>query len=206
MSYVLVFDGDSIAFGQGATHGYTLADQTSTLLSVKVIHHVTASGGRRISECRDLFETNVKPLYQKKAARNVIFFCAGDNDIAWDSSPQEAYSALETYVKCAQHEGWYVVVSTKLQRYDWPEAGRAAMTELNNLILNNRAGAEGVADFQNDSIMGSEFGRLDQKYYTADHVHPANAGYTILARIAAAALLPILLSADDINNSEARFI
>ena len=201
MSYILVFDGDSIAFGEGATHGYTLADQTLSLLPVEVIRYVTASGGRQISECLKLFETNIKPLYQNEAVRNVIFFCAGDNDIAWGNSAQEAYSAMEAYVERAQCQGWHVIVSTKLQRYDWPEAGRSAVVELNNLMLANRAGAEGVADFQNDPIMGGELGRLDQTYYTVDHIHPANAGYTILARIAAAALLPIFLSAGDVNNT-----
>ena len=199
MSYVLVFDGDSIAFGEGATHGYTLSDQTLPLLPVEVIRHITARGGRRISECLKLFETNIKPLYQDEAVQNVIFFCAGDNDIAWGSSAQEAYNAMETYVERAQRQGWHVIVSTKLQRYDWPEAGRSAVIELNNLILDNRAGAKGVADFQNDPIMGSELGRLDRTYYTVDHIHPANSGYTILARIAAAALLPTFLSAGDVD-------
>lgn len=201
MSYVLVFDGDSIAFGEGATHGHTLADQTLALLPVEVICHVTARGGRRISECLELFETNIEPLHQNEAVRNVIFFCAGDNDIAWNSSAQEAYSAMESYVERAQRMGWHVIVSTKLQRYDWPEAGRSAIVELNNLILSNRAGARGVADFQNDPIMGSEVGRLDPTYYTVDHIHPADAGYSILARIAATALLPTFLSASNIAST-----
>ena len=190
LNSVLVFDGDSISLGAGASNGYTLADQVMPLLPSNVNCHVTAAYGRPVKDCLDLFETVVKPLYNPNAVHNVIFFHAGDNDIAWGRNAIETYDAMQNYIMLAHRQGWLVVVSTELQRYDWPEPGRLAIDTLNELILANSAGADGIADFQGNIIMGSESGRLDQLYYTSDHIHPADAGYTILAEIAAASLRP----------------
>ena len=190
MSSVLVFDGDSISLGVGAKRGFTLADQTLPLLPSGIAHHVTAVGGRQIKECLSLFEANIEPIYRQQAEHNVIFLNAGDNDIAWGSSAEEAYDAIKAYVELAHRQGWHVVLSTKLQRYDWPETARSIVTKLNDLILENTAKAGGVADFQSDPTMNGDLVRLDRMYYTVDQIHPADAGYTILARIAASALLP----------------
>ena len=129
-------------------------------------------------------------MFSNNAFNNVIFFSAGDNDIAWGSNGYETYNVMKLYVARVHHQGWRVVVSTKLQRYDWPEAARSELNLLNSLILANSAEADGVADFQGNLIMGSEASRMDHIYYTADGVHPANAGYTVLAKIAAMALIP----------------
>lgn len=193
MSYVLVFDGDSISFGEGATNGHTLADQTLSLLLPKVVHHITAVGGRQAKECLSLFNFNVMPLYQYDK-KNIIFFNAGDNDIAHGSNANETYAAIKAYTELAHHRGWQVVLSTKLQRYDWPEEARSVITNLNLLITENEAKAERVADFQANPIVGGDLGRLDRTYFTSDQIHPADAGYTILATITAAALLPLLSS------------
>lgn len=187
---ILVFDGDSIALGVGASHGHTLADQVVSLLPVDLALHVTAAGGRPIKECLNLFESNVRILHSSHLLANVIFLSAGDNDIAWGSNGRATYDLIHEYVARAHQLSWRVVVSTKLQRYDWPEAGRSELNLLNNLIHANSAGADGVADFQGNLIMGSEIGRMNHTYYTVDGVHPADAGYTILAEIAAVALRP----------------
>lgn len=193
MSYVLVFDGDSISLGEGATNGHTLADQTLSLLSSEAIHHITAVGGRQAKECLSLFSFNVMPLYQSDK-KNIIFFNAGDNDIAHGSSANETYAAIRAYIELAHYYGWQVVVSTKLQRYDWPEEARSVITKLNLLITANEAKAERVADFQANPTVGGDLGRLDRKYFTSDQIHPADAGYTILATIAATELLTLLSS------------
>lgn len=198
MRGILVFDGDSISLGVGASYGHTLADQVIPLLPEGMISYVTAAGGRQVKECLKLFESGVCQLYDKNAASNVIFFHAGDNDIAWGSNAHETYAAIKDYITLAHHQGWRVVVSTELQRYDWPHPARYELDLLNSFILANNAGADGVADFQGDPIMGSERGRLDQTCYTMDGVHPADAGYAILAKIAAAALLPAFLSASEL--------
>ena len=189
---VLVFDGDSISIGLGAQPGLTLAEQVVALLPPGVASHVVGAGGRPVKDCLSLFDTDVRPLYDPRAGHNVIFFHAGDNDITQGSNARQAYDALTAYVARAHRQGWSVVVSTELQRFDLPEAMRAELTAFNALVLANAAGADGVADFGGDATMGGIANRRNPTYYTMDGVHPADAGYAILAGLAAAAILPRL--------------
>lgn len=189
---VLVFDGDSIAIGVGAPPGRTLAEQVVPLLPPGVASHVVGAGGRPVKDCLARFDTDVRPLFDARAAHNVIFFHAGDNDVTQGSSGQQAYAALTAYVERAHRQGWKVAVSTEMQRFDLPQAMRAEIDAFNALVLANGAGADGVADFGGDATMGGVANRRDPMYYTMDGVHPADAGYAILAGLAARALLPCL--------------
>ena len=189
---ILVFDGDSISVGVGASPGRTLAEQVAPLLPPGVATRVVGAGGRPVKDCLARFDGDVRPLYDAGAAHNVIFFHAGDNDITQGSNARQAYDALTAYVARARGQGWSVVVSTELQRFDLPEAMRAELTAFNALVLANAAGADGVADFGGDATMGGVANRRDPTYYTMDGVHPADAGYAILAGLAATAILPRL--------------
>lgn len=191
-STVLVFDGDSISIGLGAQPGLTLAEQVVALLPPGVASHVVGAGGRPVKDCLSRFDTDVRPLYDPRARHNLIFFHAGDNDITQGSTGRQAYAALTAYVARAHAQGWKVVLSTEMQRYDLPETMRAELDTFNALMLANAAGADGVADFGGDATMGGVENRRDRTYYTIDGVHPADAGYAILAGLAAKALLPCL--------------
>ena len=186
MSSVLVFDGDSISLGVGAGLGFTLADQILPLLPAVIDWHglrprlPLASHGHR---CREDAGRPRQP--------------ADPDDRQQDHAAGRSLRRLrdrqaDEPADLAHRRGWHIIVSTKLQRYDWPETARSIVTELNGLIIENKAKADGVADFQSNPTMNGDLVRLDRTYYTADQVHPADAGYTILAGIAAAALLPYL--------------
>ncbi len=189
---VLVFDGDSIAVGVGASPGRTLAEQVVPLLPPGVASHVVGAGGRPVKDCLARFDTDVRPLLDARAGHNVISFHAGDNDITQGSSGRQAYMALSAYVARAHRQGWQVVVSTELQRFDLPQAMRDELDVFNALVRANGAEADGVADFGGDATLGGVAHRRDPTYYTLDGVHPADAGYAILAGLAARALLPVL--------------
>ena len=164
MKTVLVFDGDSISLGVGASQGHTLSDQVLPLLPSNVISHVTAAGGRPVKDCLDLFKISIEPLYDPDAVRNIIFFHAGDNDIAHGRGAHETYALIKSYVARAHYQGWLVVGSTKLQRYDWPESFRSIVLSLNELILANTAKTDGIAAFQGNFIMGSHDSMLSRTY------------------------------------------
>ncbi len=189
---VLIFDGDSIAIGVGASPGRTLAEQVVPLLPPGVASHVVGAGGRPVKDCLARFDTDVLPLLDARAAHNVVFFHAGDNDVTQGSTGRQAYAALGAYIARAHGLGCKVVVSTEMQRYDLPLAMREELDTFNALMLANAAGADGVADFGGDATMGGVAYRRDRTYYTMDGVHPADAGYAILAGLAARALLPCL--------------
>ena len=189
---MLVFDGDSISVGVGASPGRTLAEQVVPLLPPGVASRVVGAGGRPVKDCLARYDALVRPLYDARAAHNVIFFHAGDNDITQGSTARQAYDALTAYVARAHRQSWTVAVSTELQRFDLPEAMQAELSAFNALVLANAAGADGVADFGGDATMGGVANRRNPTYYTLDGVHPADAGYAILAGLAAKALLPQL--------------
>ena len=189
---VLVFDGDSIAIGVGASPGRTLAEQVLPLLPAGVKSRVVGAGGRPVKDCLARFDGDVRPLFDARAGHNVIFFHAGDNDVTQGSNGRQAYAALSAYVARAHGQGWKVVVSTEMQRFDLPQAMQGELDVYNALVRANGAGADGMADFGGDATVGGVAVRRDPTYYTMDGVHPADAGYAVLAGLAAKALLPCL--------------
>ncbi len=189
---MLVFDGDSISVGVGASPGRTLAEQVASLLPAGVATRVVGASGRPVKDCLARYDVDIRPLYDAGRARNVIFLHAGDNDITQGSNARQAYDALTAYVARAHRQGWSIVVSTELQRFDLSEAMRAELSAFNALVLANAAGADGVADFGGDATMGGVANRRNPTYYTLDGVHPSDAGYAILAGLTARAVLPRL--------------
>ncbi|HMK89334.1 MAG TPA: GDSL-type esterase/lipase family protein [Methylocystis sp.] len=183
----LVFDGDSIAVGLGAPPGHGLAEQTVACLGLAVSPRVVGRSGSPISERLSLYDLNIAPLV-KKGAHNVIVFHAGDNDIALGSTSPAAYAALVDYVRRAHAQGWKIVVSTELQRFDFPEERRAELGALNELIRTNAAGADVVSDYAADPILGGPQNRKNPIYYAPDGIHPVANGYAILARMTASAV------------------
>ena len=188
---LVLFDGDSIAAGQGASPKRGLARQVQALLPRGTRVVVTAVSGRPAQQCLALYDTTVAPAFDV-ATSCVIFFHAGDNDIAQGGTAAEAYAALRSYVARAHAQGWAVVVSTEMQRFDFLAEGQREIDAYNALLRADRAGADGLADFGADPLMGGAGGRSDPARYTADGVHPTDGGYAVLARVAAASLLPLL--------------
>ncbi len=189
---LVLFDGDSIAAGLGASPGCTLALQVQALLPRGTRVAVAAVSGRPAQHCLALYDETVAPAFDAAAAACVIFFHAGDNDIAQGGTAAGAHAALRGYVARAHAQGWAVVVSTEMQRFDFPPAWQGELDAYNALLRADRAGADGLAEFGADPEMGGADARADPARYTADGVHPADGGYAVLARVAAASLLPLL--------------
>lgn len=183
----LVFDGDSIALGLGGAPGKGLAEQTAEWLGLSATPKVVARSGSPVAERLRLYTLNVAPLIGK-GKRNVLVFHGGDNDIILGASALSTYAALTEYVRHARVQGWKIIVSTELQRFDFPEEWGRELSALNDLIRANSAGADFVADYGADPLMGGPEHRHDPIYYTPDGVHPTSAGYKILARLTAAAV------------------
>ncbi len=177
----LVFDGDSIACGSGAPPGMTLADQVARDLGFRGPLRVVAAPGSPVSERERLFPTLVAPLFDAGARDNVIVFHAGDNDIAMGAEADETYRCLTHYVGRARRQGWIVVLSTELPRFDFTPVQQRELLRFNAMMLDNAAGADGVIDFAADPIMGGIENRADPRYYIADGIHPTGGGYAILA-------------------------
>ncbi|MGI4798476.1 MAG: SGNH/GDSL hydrolase family protein [Janthinobacterium lividum] len=188
----IVFDGDSISCGVGASPTMTLSSQTGRLLRNKSTIHVVAQGGRQLSECLDTFNQHVAALYDSGTDRNIVFLKAGDNDITRGISADTTYNRLEGYVTLAHGCGWKVIVASNLQRFDVSDDAQRELSVFNDLTIKNKAKADLIVDFASDQILGRLESRINRHYYNEDGVHPTDVGYTILAQKVASAIDQIL--------------
>ncbi len=184
----LVFDGDSISAGWGASPGHGLQAIVPAALGADVRTHDVAVGGRPVITCLQLYPRIVAPLFDPSTPHNVIVFHAGDNDIAQGHDAPEIYAAFTAYVVAAHTQGWKVVVSTELRRPDFRPSKETELLEYNNMLLQNKAGADAVVNFDADPRMTNMTYRLDPALFTHDRIHPSDGGYGVLAAL----LVPVV--------------
>jgi lysophospholipase L1-like esterase len=151
-----------------------------------------AVGGRPAAECLRLYSADVAPLLIRPARFNLILFHAGDNDIAQGHDAVQTYAAFSRYVATAHAQGWKIIVSTELQRPDFPAGKQAALADYNRMLLANAAGADVVVDDASEPHLGNPAARSDPSVFSPDRVHPSDGGYAILARMLAVAAHRVL--------------
>ena len=177
----LVFDGDSISAGWGASHGHGLDTRVESALGGDVRLHNVAAGGRPVSDCLRLYPTLVSPLFDPSTPNNVIVFHAGDNDILQGRDAPQIQAAFTAYVAAAHRQGWKVVVSTELRRADFHPPRSTALADYNDGLRLNEAGADAVVDFDADPRMTDMANRRDPALFSPDGLHPSDGGYEVLA-------------------------
>ncbi|HEX2939676.1 MAG TPA: SGNH/GDSL hydrolase family protein, partial [Rhodopila sp.] len=171
----LVFDGDSISAGWGATSGHGLDAEVAARVGEPVVVHNVAVGGRPVLQCLQLYPKLVAPLFDPATRHNVIVFHAGDNDIAQGHGAQQTYAAFSSYVAAAHQQGWKIVVSTELRRFDFPPPQFDELETYNRLLRENAAGADAVVDLSQDVRLAEASHRNDHTLFSPDRVHPADA-------------------------------
>ncbi|HEX2942760.1 MAG TPA: SGNH/GDSL hydrolase family protein [Rhodopila sp.] len=181
----LVFDGDSISAGWGATSGHGLDAQVAAQVGQPVVVRNVAVGGRPVLQCLELYPKLVAPLFDPAMPHNVIVFHAGDNDIAQGHDARQTYAAFSSYVAAAHQQGWKIVVSTELRRFDFPPPQFDELETYNRLLRENAAGADAVVDLSQDIRLAQAPYRNDQTLFSPDRVHPADAGYRLIAALLA---------------------
>ncbi|HQT77683.1 MAG TPA: SGNH/GDSL hydrolase family protein [Rhodopila sp.] len=184
----LVFDGDSISAGWGSTPGHGLDAQVVARVGEPVVVHNVAVGGRPVLQCLQLYPKLVAPLFDPATPHNVIVFHAGDNDIAQGRDAQQTYAAFTGYVAAAHEQGWKIVVSTELRRFDFAPPQFDELENYNRLLRENKAGADAVVDLNQDVMLAEASHRNDRSLFSPDRVHPADAGYRLIAALLAPAV------------------
>jgi lysophospholipase L1-like esterase len=177
----LVFDGDSISAGAGASPGHGLDGQVVAAIGDDVRLHNVAVGGRPVSDCLRLYDQRVAPLFDASTRHNVIAFHAGDNDIAQGRSADQTYVAFSAYVAAAHRQGWKVVVTTELRHADFSPLMEMKLEDYNNLIRRNQAGADAVVDLDADPRLRDFSHRAEADLFTRDGIHPSDGGYAVAA-------------------------
>lgn len=189
---IFLFDGDSIAAGQGATPGHGLSDQVVALLGWRGRVRNSARSGRQMAECLMLYERNVAPHAMGEEGPKLLLIHAGDNDIRAGASGATAFAAYAEYVARARAQGWLVIASTKLARPTFPIEKRAGLAFFNEQVLANTAGAEAVIDYAALPAFARIANRTNPDVFTADRVHPSDGGYAILAAATAPVAVRLL--------------
>jgi lysophospholipase L1-like esterase len=178
----ILFDGDSIAAGVGASPNQPPDQQFLRGLGRPARLANVAAGGRPVSECLQLFPMTVAPRHSTAARFNLIVFHAGDNDIAQGRDSATAYAAFTAYVAAAHKQGWMVLVSTELPRPNFSAPREAYLEDYNKRLIANGAGADGVVDLSVERRLTDLRDRADSGYYVADKVHLNDAGYARLTQ------------------------
>ncbi len=177
----LLFDGDSISAGIGASTEHGLDRQVVAAMGDNVRSRNVAVSGRPVYECLRLYDQRVAPAFDVSARLNVIVFHAGDNDISQGRSADQTYTAFTAYVAAAHRQGWKIVVSTELKRGDFAPLVESTLEDYNKLVRRNQANADAVVDLDTDSRLRDLSFRVDPSLFSRDKIHPNDGGYAVIA-------------------------
>jgi lysophospholipase L1-like esterase len=176
-----MFDGDSISAGVGSTQGHALDALVVGDLEVPLRLNNVSAAGRPVLNCLQFYGQRVAPLFSPEFKANIIVFHAGDNDINQGRDAAHTYAAFTDYVEAAHRQGWKVVVSTELRRFDFPPPKEAILEVYNDRLRQNRARADAVVDLDAEARFVAPEERHNADLFSPDGVHPSDGGYVILA-------------------------
>jgi lysophospholipase L1-like esterase len=168
---IIVFTGDSITWGAGATNHETasrpslLATQFATkadVLNLGINGYRLRDVTARISEIR----TKYRP-----GTANVVIIDAGSNDFPQGAKAIGLFAQLQTYVDTLVRDGWYVGIGTILKR-DLSPASEQERQSFNMMIRKSYAVPKG-----NVSVLDYARAQAQGLVPLADGVHPNDAGY-----------------------------
>jgi lysophospholipase L1-like esterase len=189
----LVFDGDSLTAGSGATLSYPTQMMASWPRNIQWKN--VAIGGQTVRDILHYGAERVDSFYRSGGGRNVDIAWAGTNDIAlWDHSADVIYAELRQYALDRRRQGFSVVVMTTIARSD-SFAGpnfEPRRQELNRLIRANwESFADMLIDIAADPRLGPAGAEYNTTYFTPDRVHLNNHGYGLVAAIVKTRLLEL---------------
>jgi lysophospholipase L1-like esterase len=184
----IVFEGDSLTFGSGATYSYPqqlMRKVTATCAGTNV-----ATSGHTI-DTMTAEGAAVDALRSSGHRQNVLCFYGGTNNLAGAETATTVYNKIVAYCQARRAAGWRVIVCTMLPA---SATGYAAdyYAKRNAVNASIRASwstfADGVADIGANATIGPDGAELNTTYYAADRVHMVDAGYAIMADIVLAAV------------------
>jgi len=185
---VVVWDGGSIIAGHLADPGYEFSAQTLALVPRVCDSYVSATGGAKIADMIAEGPTEVDARYEKHADLDLCVVQAGGGDFRLGRSAAYVYGSVRTYCEARRAAGFRVLVVTTLPAADPPtfEATRLAYDAM--LRDGWSAFADGLVDIAADPRIGDTGDEFDAQFYQADQLHLTDAGYGVMASVAAPVL------------------
>jgi len=177
----VIFDGNSLTVGYVAFPGMTDA-ALPQIPSLWRGYNFGASG-QTIEQMAADAATQIDPLYNAAASKNVLVAWEGTNALQTLQNPTTVYNDTVSYCQARRAAGWQVVIATILPRtaagtYANFEADRQTVNT--NIRTNYAAFADALADVGNDATIGVTGASNNVTYYS-DKTHLTTAGYAIVA-------------------------
>jgi len=198
----VVCHGDSLTRGENASSGLGTATGTTypavlarTLGPAWRVTNV-GTGGWTFNLLTGEAPRKVDPLFDPHLTQNVLIIFGGTNDLGGShESAEKAYGELAAYCRArkAAHPWRILVVTPPVAAYPrvYPADFDAQMVQYGALIRRNwHSFADGIVDVQADPRLGAPGAEHNPVYFNShDFTHLTDAGYAIVGRDAAAAVL-----------------
>jgi hypothetical protein len=185
---VVVWDGGSIIAGHWADPGFEFPAQTLSVLPHVCESYVSATGGAKIADMLVEGPVEVDARYRANADLDLCVVLAGGGDFRAGLTAADVYQSLRTYCGARRAAGFRVVVLSVLP-CDEPGTFEASRLAYNAMLRDTWTEfADGFADVAGDPRIGDAGDDLDQQFYQPDALHLTNAGYAVMAHVAAPVL------------------
>lgn len=193
----IVFQGNSLTSGQGATPNYypkkTFEYLKATELSTEDTYFrylVNALAGRTTPQCITEFNTTDKYLIDKGVPTNIYVPWEVTNDLNAGVSATDAYNNYVTLCNFGKSRGYKVIAVTVLPRISGNPSFETDRQTVNaNIVANYLTFAHGLADVGNDPDIGQAGDNSDTTYYDVDEVHLNATGYDVVVEYVGDAIL-----------------
>ncbi|CAN5320058.1 hypothetical protein BH10PSE1_BH10PSE1_00910 [soil metagenome] len=193
----LVFDGDSLPFGQGSTGDNSFPAQLQAALTggaqYFTRYNAAVAGSAAWTIAATRYAAAIPALYSDAFPKNIYQIWTGTNDLAGGNTPASVYASLKSIWAQARATGYKVAAFTIIARNGGLAISSAAFEtarqDLNVLIRSDQTLYDGLVDVGADSHFDSTADTADGTYYIqtgspADQTHLTNAGYAVLAGLA----------------------
>lgn len=186
-SNLCIFTGSSITQGVGTTAGYAyrvLSNLTTRFYAANMgVASTTLAALNSEASFVDAFLTTNSGILPQ--GKKILCVDSGSNDIYFNTwgSVSAYLAAYQSFLTARKAAGWKIVVNTILSRGDpgTPgtfDADRATI----NAAFRSWVGTyvDAVADWASDATIGVNGAWSNATNFQADHVHPTDAGHTLL--------------------------
>lgn len=198
----VAFDGDSITSVAAIPSPFTVrvinclagnCASPTPITNSNWFGDVYAVTGQTVVQMAADAVAQIDSTFNGHRAKEILLAFGGTNDLYLGASAATLQANYEAYCAARQAAGYKVVACTILPRSNsgTPVGFEAARQTFNTwLRANYLTFADALADFAADPTMGDAGDETNPTFYL-DLVHPTDAGYNILAPIAATAIASI---------------
>lgn len=193
---LIVFDGDSLTFGEKSTAGNTYPQQVAAILGDGNQYRNKGVSAQKVSEILTRGPTVADLYWPYYTASNIYVLWAGTNDMsdALDSAAT-TYANFKSRCQAALAAGADKVVAlTCLPRVSGNGSFEAYRQSFNTLMasLSGEVANVSLADVAAISGIGAAGDNLLTTYYDADQVHLNDDGYGLVAASVASAIQAVI--------------